>query len=127
MLCGSETGFSITPYGHWHAREAELFVQYLGLTPIEAITCATRNGAWALGLDGRLGTLAAGQLADVLVVDGDPARDITVLGDRSRFRAVISRGRPVDLSRPFPERRWLPGETVNPYSARLLTWDTVHP
>jgi imidazolonepropionase-like amidohydrolase len=32
LLCGSESGFSMTPYGHWHAREMEVFVQHLGLT-----------------------------------------------------------------------------------------------
>ena len=48
ILCGSESGFSLTPYGHWHARELEVLVEVLGLTPLEAISCATRNGAIAL-------------------------------------------------------------------------------
>ncbi len=125
FLCGSETGFSITPVGHWHAREMELFVRYLGLTPLEAITCATANGGIALKRPGGIGLLQPGLPADILVVDGDPLADITVLGDRSRIKAVISRGVPVDLERPWPERRLLPGETVNAYSTGLLTWDVA--
>ena len=45
LLCGTETGFSVTPIGEWHAREMELFVRDVGLSPLEAITCGTRNGA----------------------------------------------------------------------------------
>jgi imidazolonepropionase-like amidohydrolase len=127
VLCGSESGFSLTPYGHWHAREVELLVEVLGLTPLEAISCATRNGAIALRrpLDS-IGVLAPGAAADVLVVDGDPATDVAVLGDRRRLRHVFSRGRAVDLGRPWPERSPLPMEKVGTWSARPLTWDLVH-
>lgn len=128
LLCGSESGFSLTPYGHWHAREMELFVEVLGLTPLEAIACATRNGAIALRRPmGSIGVIAPGAAADVLVVDGDPTRDIAVLGDRRRLRHVFSRGRAVDLDRPWPERRPLPMETVGQWSTRPLTWDLVNP
>ena len=127
ILCGSESGFSLTPYGHWHARELELFVKYLGLSPLEAITCSTANGAFALRLEGRIGTVEPGRLADVIVVDGDPTADIRILSDRSRLRHVISRGVPVELAGPWPERRPLPGERVGMWSAQPLTWDVVHP
>ena len=55
-------------------------------------------------MEGEVGTLAPGMAADVLVVDGDPAADVTVLADRSNLRSVISRGQPVDLDRPWPTR-----------------------
>jgi len=127
LLCGSESGFSLTPYGHWHARELELFVDVLGLTPLEAISCATRNGAFALRRpDGSIGVVAPDAAADLIVIEGDPATDVTVLGDRSRLRHVYSRGRAVDLDRPWPERRPLPGEKVGSWSAHPLTWDIVH-
>ena len=126
LLCGSESGFSLTPYGHWHAREMELFVETLGLSPLEAIGCATRNGAFALRLDGRVGTVEVGRLADLLVVDGDPSIDVRVLGDRRRLRHVISRGQQVELSGPWPQRQTLPGEKVGNWSRQLLTWDLVH-
>lgn len=128
LLCGSESGFSLTPYGHWHARELELFVTEIGLTPLEAITCATANGAMALRMaDGAIGVVAPGAAADLLVVAGDPATDAKVLGDRTNLRHVVSRGRLVDLDRPWPERRALPGEKVGLWSAQPLTWDVAHP
>ena len=128
LLCGSESGFSLTPYGHWHARELEVFVDELGLSPVEAVRCATANGATALRMpDSEVGVVAPGARADLLVVDGDPARDVTVLQDRGRLRHVISRGRLVDLSTGWPERRPLPGEKVGMWSAQPLTWDVVHP
>jgi imidazolonepropionase-like amidohydrolase len=127
ILCGSESGFALTPYGHWHAREMQLLVDAMGLTPLEAISCATRNGAIALRrpLDS-IGVVAPDAAADLLVVDGDPSVDVTVLGDRRRFRHVFSRGRAVDLDRPWPERQPLAGEKVGQWAAQPLTWDMVN-
>lgn len=121
LVCGSESGFALTPYGHWHARELEVFVEQLGMSPLEAITCATRNGAWTMRMEDELGTVEAGRLADLLVVDGDPSRDITVLGDRSNLKAVISRGRPVDLDRPWPGHGPIPGWKVGNWATEILT------
>jgi imidazolonepropionase-like amidohydrolase len=121
LLCGSESGFALTPYGHWHARELEVFVDVLDLTPLEAITCATANGAIAMRRPGELGLVAEGCGADLLVVDGDPAADVTVLGDRRNLAAVIARGRSVDLDRPWPERGPLPDERVAVWADAALT------
>lgn len=121
ILCGSESGFALTPYGHWHARELEVFVQELGLTPVEAITCATRNNAIAMRKIGEIGVVAEGYLADVLVVGGDVSGDVTVLQDRANLRAVISRGAQVDLAQPWPQRTRLPGEKVGNWAAETLT------
>ena len=125
LLCGSESGFSLTPYGHWHAREMEIFVDHLGLSALDAISCATRNNAIALGQDGEVGTIEVGRRADVLVLDGDPSRDVSLLGDRSRFRHLFCRGQEVELG-PLPERGELKGEKVVPWSAVPLTWDLVN-
>ena len=128
ILSGSESGFALTPYGHWHGRELQVLVDSMGLTPLEAIRCATHNGAVALRRDeGTIGVIAPGAAADVLVVHGDPSVDVGVLGDRSNLRHVISRGRAVDLDRPWPERRLLPGEKVGQWASRLLTWDVANP
>jgi imidazolonepropionase-like amidohydrolase len=67
-------------------------VEQVGFTPLETITCATKTGAEILGRGHELGTLEAGKLADVLVVDGDVLADIRVLEDRTRFVAVIQGG-----------------------------------
>jgi imidazolonepropionase-like amidohydrolase len=126
ILAGSESGFALTPYGHWHAREMEVLVDAMGLTPLEAIRCATANGALALRMDeGTIGVVAPGAAADLLVVEGDPSADVTVLGDRSNLRHVICRGRRVDLDRPWPTRRALPGETVGQWASELLTWEVA--
>jgi imidazolonepropionase-like amidohydrolase len=126
LICGSESGFIITPCGHWHAREMQIFVDVLGLTPLEAITCGTLNGAVAMGEKDLTGTIEAGKRADVLVIDGDPARDITVLGDKSRLRRLFWQGRDVDLDRPWPRRSPLPGERVTPWAETPLTWDLAY-
>jgi imidazolonepropionase-like amidohydrolase len=118
LLCGSESGFSITPYGDWHYRELEVFVRDLGLTPLQAIQCATQTNAFALRLAGRVGVVAAGKLADLIVVDGDPSRDVTVLGDKSRIKHVFLGGRDIDLA-PSPPRGDPPGWRVSTYGARL--------
>ena len=106
LLCGSESGFSMTPYGHWHAREMEVFVQHLGMTPLQAITCGTKDNAIALDEDGETGCIAAGYRADVLVLDGDPSKNISLLGDKSLFRHLLCRGKVIELS-PIEPRAML--------------------
>merc|ERR1712232_994573 len=123
FLCGSETGFSITPIGHWHGRELEVFVKHLGMTPLQAITCATKEGGKCLRLDGKIGMLKEGMLADVITVDSDPLKDIRVLNDRRRLKHVISRGRMVNLNVDWPERKHFAGEKVGNRTSQLLTWE----
>ncbi|MFM8408035.1 MAG: amidohydrolase family protein [Pirellulaceae bacterium] len=88
---GGDYGFAWTPHGTY-AKELSFFVRYVGLTPLEVISCATKTGAEILGRGDELGTLEAGKLADVLVVDGDVLAEIELLEDRSRIRAVIQGG-----------------------------------
>jgi len=66
--------------GYANQRQLELLVE-AGFTPLEAITIGTRNGARYLGLEQRLGTLAPGLQADLMIVAGDPSRDIRALRD----------------------------------------------
>lgn len=122
ILSGSESGFSLTPYGHWHAREMEIFVKYLEMTPVEAIQTATANGALAMQRED-LGTLEKGKMADVLVIEGDPTEDIKVLQDRRRLHHVFKAGQEVDLRRPWPHRYVFPKERVSAYSRETLTWE----
>jgi len=88
---GGDYGFGWNPHGQY-ARELSFFVNYVGLTPLEVLTCATRTGAEILGREHELGTLEAGKLADVLIVDGDVLADIAILEDRTRFIAVMQGG-----------------------------------
>ncbi len=104
VLIGSETGFAVTPVGEWHARELEMFVEYMGMTPMEAIVAATRNGAFAMRMEGEVGTLEVGRLADVIVVDGNPLADVKILQERERIVEVIKGGERIDVTTPIPER-----------------------
>lgn len=88
---GGDYGFAWTPHGTY-AKELSFFVNYVGFKPLDVIRCATQRGAEILGRQHELGTLEAGKLADVLVVDGDVLSDIRVLEDRSRFIAVLQGG-----------------------------------
>lgn len=88
---GGDYGFAWNPHGDY-AKELDFFVKYVGLKPLEVITCATKTGAEILGRSNELGTLEVGKLADVLIVDGDVVADLSILQDRSRFIAVIQGG-----------------------------------
>ena len=125
LLCGSESGFSMTPYGHWHAREMEVFVKHLGMTPLQAITCGTKDNAVALDEDGETGCIAAGYRADVLVLDGDPSKDISLLGDKNLFRHLFCRGKNIDLS-PIEPRAMLRGEQSSGWSDVALTRELAY-
>ena len=46
FMMGTDTGFSATPFGEWHARELELLVEYAGLSPLEAIQAGTQGQRW---------------------------------------------------------------------------------
>lgn len=107
LIAGSESGWSPVPYGHWHAREAQVFVDLLGLTPLEAIHSITLAATHVLKRFGdKVGKLEAGRYADILVVNGDPTADITILQKPSRFDHVFKGGVEVDRTPPAPRREW---------------------
>ena len=98
VLCGSDSGNTpIMPYGELHANEMEILVKYGGYTPMEAIMANTRENAFAVGLEGELGTIEAGKLADMLILDKDPLADITVLQKGRHLSTIIKDGKRVDL------------------------------
>jgi imidazolonepropionase-like amidohydrolase len=72
-------------------RQFRTMVQY-GMTPLEAIQAATRNGAEALGRND-VGLIQVGRFGDLVALDGDPVRDVTLL---ERPAAVIKGGVLVD-------------------------------
>ena len=88
---GGDYGFAWNPHGDY-ARELSFFVNYVGFTPLEVLTCATKNGAKILGRSHEIGTVEPGKLADLLLVDGDPLKDIRILENRAQFLAVIQGG-----------------------------------
>jgi hypothetical protein len=82
--------------GAWHGwatlHEIQLLVEG-GLTPVEALTAATSNAARALRVDAERGSVAAGKLADLVLVEGAPHRNIN---DLERIRRVWLGGREID-------------------------------
>ena len=74
--------------------EFEAMVQ-AGMTPMEAIKAGTINGAYVMRTDKETGSLETGKLADIVLVKGDPLRDISVLGDSDNVTAVFQNGRKV--------------------------------
>ena len=122
---GTDSGFAVTPYGEWHARELELLMTYAGLKAMEAIQAGTRNAAVTLGLGGEVGTLESGNLADIIVVRGDPLADIRVLQDKQNIEVVIKGGEVVVFDEAALARRW-PHHRDQTYSRRDLTYDFVH-
>ena len=81
--------------------EMEAFVNWLGMTPAEAIEAARSATAKFIGVDDRLGTIAAGKGADFIVLDANPLDDIR---NTRRISQVYLRGRPVD--RTAMRARW---------------------
>lgn len=92
LVLGDDYGALHFPHGPY-ADELAYYVTDVGIPAIDVLTWATRNGAEVLGRGDDLGTVTAGKLADLLVVDGDPVADIAVLGRSAALLAVIQGGR----------------------------------
>ena len=88
---GGDYGFAWNPHGDY-ARELTFFVNYVGLDTHTVLQCATRTGAEIMGLANEIGTVEVGKLADILIVDGDVLKDISILENKSKFVAVIQGG-----------------------------------
>lgn len=92
LVPGGDYGFAFNPVGK-NARDLQLFVDWFGFTPAEALHCATGVGGELMGMADELGLIREGYLADLLLVDGDPLTDIAILQDRDRLAAIVSGGR----------------------------------
>ncbi len=76
-----------------NAMELELLVKHCGFNPMDAIVAATRNGAKACGLEDEIGTIEKGKLADIIIVDGNPVKDIRILQDKKKIKMVMKEGK----------------------------------
>ncbi len=90
-LIGGDYGLAFNPQGN-NARDLKHFVDYFGYSPQEALVCATRNGGLAMHKQGDLGTISDGALADLLLIDGDPLEDLTIMTDKGRFVMIMKDG-----------------------------------
>lgn len=73
------------------AKELELMVEF-GMTPMQAIVANTKVGADVMGLLNEFGTLEPGKLADLILIDGDPLSDISLLQKREKIQLVMKGG-----------------------------------
>lgn len=78
VTAGSDSGFIFQLYGFGFIRELEL-LREAGFHPLEVIMAATNNASQALGLDGVLGTVEIGKLADIVIIDQNPLENLKVL------------------------------------------------
>ena len=82
IATGTDAGFML-PHGEMNYRELEYLVQG-GMTNMEAIISATRIGGELLGIN--VGTIEEGQRADILVIKGDPSKNIKILSDKKNIK-----------------------------------------
>jgi imidazolonepropionase-like amidohydrolase len=78
VTAGSDSGFIFQLYGFAYVRELEL-LREAGFHPLEIIRSATLNGAEALGISDKIGTVAVGKLADFAIVEENPLKNLKVL------------------------------------------------
>ena len=91
ILVGGDYGLDIAPHGTY-AKDLEHYVNLFGFSNAEALHCATSLGGEAMDNDGLLGTLEEGKLADLVIIDGNPLEDITILQDHKKIKAVMKDG-----------------------------------
>jgi imidazolonepropionase-like amidohydrolase len=106
LVVGTDpTGYGgcLAGYGNWRA--IELLVE-AGLTPLEAIQVATSNGAKLLKIDTLTGSLVVGKAADLIVVNGDPSKEIS---DLRKAEIVFKDGTGYDSAKLFAAVKGLVG------------------
>jgi imidazolonepropionase-like amidohydrolase len=109
MMTGTDSGFAVTPYGEWHARELEIFVNDLGFTPAQALRAATQVTAAFMAKGASLGVLEPGRAADFIAIAGSPLEDVALLQDKTRIRHVHLAGKRVEVA----ERAYDPREVTD--------------
>lgn len=107
VLPGGDYGFRWNPHGR-NARDLEFFVELLGFTPMEALVAATKWGGEIMGMPQELGQVRKGFLADLLLVDGDPLLQLSILQDRNRLLAIMKDG----VFHKEPPRGFIAGQNL---------------
>ena len=130
VLIGGDYGLNITPHGSY-AKELEYFTRDFGFSPAEALQAATKHGGEAFMPGGNLGTLEPGQLADMVIVNGNPLEDITVLQNPDNI-PVCDQGwtnlcRAVALAVSLPAISRRPWQVARRLSVQGIRWGVGAP
>jgi imidazolonepropionase-like amidohydrolase len=91
ILPGGDYGFAWMPHGT-NANDLQYFVDYIGMTPTEALVSATRLGGEIMMRPDELGQVRPGFLADLVLVDGDPLQNLRILLEPARIAMVMQDG-----------------------------------
>jgi len=91
IAMGTDAGTPFNYHGN-NALELQLMVEN-GMKPIEAIIAATSSAAELLGIADKLGTIEKGKIADIIVVDGNPVKDIKLLQEKDKIVMVFKEGK----------------------------------
>jgi imidazolonepropionase-like amidohydrolase len=97
FLSGSETGFAVTPYGEFSARELPVMMKYVGVSASDALRLATCGNRRLMRGGRDYDGLAKGKLADLVIFNGNPLENMAELEERDRFLEVWMDGKPVPL------------------------------
>lgn len=114
VAAGTDAGMAGTFHGYATLHELELLVE-AGLTPMQAIVAGTSASAKTLGVEAQRGTIAAGKVADMVLIDGQPDRTIADIGKTAR---VFLNGAEVDLKELQADIQ--SGKPTTPFPVRTL-------
>jgi imidazolonepropionase-like amidohydrolase len=92
IVTGDDFGNSVTPHGD-NGKELAVYTDELGIPAMDVLSWATRNGAEMMRQDDKFGVIEAGKFADLLVVNGNPLKDMKLLGDPTNLSVVMQGGR----------------------------------
>ncbi len=92
LVLGDDFGAIFLPHGAY-ADELDYYVREIGIPNLDVIRWATKHGAELMGRQHELGTVEEGKLADLVIVDGNPLEDISVLGEHAKLQGILKNGR----------------------------------
>ncbi len=92
VLPGGDYGFAWIPHGT-NAKDLEYLTTMVGMIPMEGLVATTKLGGKIMGQPETLGLLKKGYVADILIINGDPLEDISLLQDKEKILAIIKDGK----------------------------------
>ena len=91
ILPGGDYGFGWNPIGT-NARDLEYFVNFFGFSHKESLMAATKWGGQIMNMGDELGLIKEGYLADILLVEGDTTKDVTLLQNKENIKIIMKDG-----------------------------------